>query len=249
MDENVQWLEEFLIYYLNLGFEHFYLYDNTGSIGYKVNENPYITKYGFPIVKQDPEIWQNIFNKYKKHITYIKYQPTYGKCSKTKNKIGQIGYNQIQNIRKFIKDYKHKTEWCFFGDLDEFIFSPNNSNFIDLIKNNFTAVLTLEQKIFFHRCLTTKKFITQEYNCVNNLSTKTFGRIKNIVNLNTVKDIKNVHKFVGKTKNIPIEQWRFNHYNFCPLMKRKLDEQNRIYELGIDSSMNRYTDIFNQISK
>ena len=245
MDENVQWLEEFLIYYLNLGFDHFYLYDNTGSIGRKVwysseKANPYITKYGFPIVKQDPEIWQNIYNKYKKYITYIKYRPTIGGCNITKSKIGQIGYNQTQNINKFIKDYKHKTEWCFFGDLDEFIFSPTNSNFIDLIKRNSAAVLALEQKIFSHRCLTTKKLITQEYNCVNNISTKSFGCVKNI---------KNIHNFVGKTKKIPIEQWRFNHYNFCPLMKRKLDEQNTIYELGIDSSMNRYTDIFNQISK
>ena len=33
IDENVRWLEEFVAYHLHLGFDHFYLYDNSGSAG------------------------------------------------------------------------------------------------------------------------------------------------------------------------------------------------------------------------
>ena len=33
LSENIKWVEEFLIYYINLGFTQFYLYDNTSSIG------------------------------------------------------------------------------------------------------------------------------------------------------------------------------------------------------------------------
>jgi len=33
MNENIKWLEEFILYHSNLGFEHFYLYDNQGSTG------------------------------------------------------------------------------------------------------------------------------------------------------------------------------------------------------------------------
>ena len=281
MDENVEWMEEFFIYYLNLGFEHFYLYDNTGSVGRKtargidrpegerakrdgieLAKSPSITKYGFSIVKKDPDIWRDIYDRYKKYITYIKYQP---KCEKGPLK-GQIFYNQRQNIIDFMNEYKHETEWCFFGDFDEFIFSPTNDKLISLIKDSVTlaeqfgaslfkynlktttpcSIITFYQKIFLHRCLTTKKYITQEFQCVNNLSDKAFGGHKNIVNLDFGKYKKSPHNFRGLKRVLPIQEWRFNHYNLCPTRKSKIDQHTVgwKYELSTDSSMSRYRNLF-----
>jgi len=286
MDENVEWIEEFLIYYLNLGFEHFYLYDNTGSVGRKtvrsesrtlINEvdlklrdgierakHPDITKYGFSIVKKNPDIWRDIYDRYKKYITYIKYQP----ICKRGNLEGQVYYHQKQNIIDFINEYRHETEWCFFGDFDEFIFSPVNDKLIPLIKSSVTlghqfghddkrrtflsvkkselAAITFHQKIFLHRYLTTEKYLTQEYQCINNLSDKSFGGHKSIVNLDNVQEVKSVHHYRGMKRIIPIQEWRFNHYNLCPKRQRKIDQHKAEwkYELSTDSSMSRYRDLF-----
>ena len=233
MDENVQWIEEFLIYYLNLGFDHFYLYDNTGSRGRKSRDGS-TTKYNFPIVKQDPDIWRNIYDKYEKYITYIKYHP--------KNDKGEIVYginnSALDGIENFINEYKHETEWCYVGDFDEFIFSPNNNKLLDIIRSSNSPIITLHQKIFLHRCLTEKKFITQEFKCINNLSNKSYGGQKNIINLKNINGVTSCHNFTGKKTILPLEEWRFNHYNFCPKRKLKLDKH------SIDDSMSRYCNLF-----
>jgi len=241
MDENVQWIEEFLIYYLNLGFEHFYLYDNTGTIGRKSRDGN-TTKYGFPIVKQDPDIWRNIYDKYGKYITYIKYQP--------KNDKGQIVYginnNAVDGIEKFINEHKHEAEWCYVGDFDEFVFSPTNNNLLDLIKSAITPIITFHQKIFLHRNMTTKRFITQEYQCINNLSNKLWGGQKSIINLENFKSLTSCHNFKGKKQVLSLDEWRFNHYNFCPPGKRTINRRTWKYEHSIDNSMNRYYNLFNE---
>jgi len=239
MDENVEWIEEFLIYYINLGFEQFYLYDNTGSIGRK-SRNAETTKYGFPIIEKDPEIWRHIYNKYKKYITYITYQPT--------NEQGQIVYginnSALDGIIRFIKDFKHEAEWCYIGDFDEFVFSPTKDNLLTLINNTTEPIITFHQKIFLHRCLTSEKFITQEFECINNLLDKSYGGQKNIIKLDLISGVNSCHNFKGRKKVMPLEQWRFNHYNFCPYRKLKLDKQNWEYEHSVDTSMARYSHLF-----
>jgi len=236
MDENVEWIEEFLIYYLNLGFEHFYLYDNTGSIGFRSNRHT--TRYGFPIVKQDPKIWRDIYSKYKQYITYIKYNP--------KNEQGDIIYNQVQGITDFVNEYKHEADWCFVGDFDEFIFSPKNNNLLDLIKSVIKPVITFHQKMFLHRDRTTKRFITQEYQCINNLSSKLYGGQKSIINLESFKGLTSCHNFKGKKQVLSLDEWRFNHYIFCEHGKRSTNKQKWKYELTVDDSMKKYKNLFNE---
>jgi len=256
MDEHVEWIEEFLIYYINLGFEQFYLYDNTGSIGNnrggpraapsprKARRNGETTKYGFPIIKKDPEIWRHIYNKYEKYITYIKWQPT--------NEQGQIVYginnSALDGIIKFIKDFKHEAEWCYVGDFDEFVFSPTNDDLLTLINSTTQPIITLHQKIFSHKCLTSEKFITQEFKCINipKPFDNTYGGQKNIIKLDLISGVRSCHSFKGRNKVMPLEQWRFNHYNFCPRSKKRLDKQKWKYELSVDDSMKKYKNLFNE---
>ena len=48
LNKNIKWLEEFLIYYINIiGIQHFYLYDNNKSTGGDGTNN--LNKYGFSI--------------------------------------------------------------------------------------------------------------------------------------------------------------------------------------------------------
>ena len=78
LNENIKWLEEFIIYYKHIGFEHFYLYDNEGSNGGDGTQTH--NKYNFPITTtstlQNQLDLQNILQKYNDCITYIKWQPT-----------------------------------------------------------------------------------------------------------------------------------------------------------------------------
>ena len=45
---------------------------------------------------------------------------------------GQIIYGQKESIYHLIKYYKHEIEWIYFNDMDEFLFSSNNLNIINL---------------------------------------------------------------------------------------------------------------------
>lgn len=52
LNENARWLEEFLIYYIHIGFDHFYLYD--GSID-EYDPIKKVNKNGDPILLNEPE--------------------------------------------------------------------------------------------------------------------------------------------------------------------------------------------------
>ena len=77
LNENIKWLEEFIIYYKHIGFDHFYLYDNEGSNGGDGTKTH--NKYNFPITttstKKNHIDLQKILTKYSDYITYIKWQP------------------------------------------------------------------------------------------------------------------------------------------------------------------------------
>lgn len=87
INENIRWLEEFLLYYIKLGFEQFYLYNNDGSVG-RNGSTSHINKYGFSITSADDAhnviLFNEIVTKYKTYITLIEWQP--------KDKDGNICY-------------------------------------------------------------------------------------------------------------------------------------------------------------
>lgn len=247
LNENIRWLEEFLLYYINLGFDHFYLYDNAQSNGGDGTSNK--NKYDFDITtnnsQEDKIILDKIIKKYSKYITYELWQP--------KNDLGEVVYGQNEAIYHFIKHYGKETEWIAFMDLDEFIFSEKNIN-ITYYLNNLDEDITcikLIQKKFIDRFLVKKNLITQDYRCINDLNIGYEWGPKNIIRTKKFKHIFNIHNIdtTGKTLYMDKDIFRFNHYN---LNQKQLNWMKWYYGTekdfkidGIDKSMIRYKNYLN----
>jgi hypothetical protein len=211
LNENIKWLEEFLIYYINvIGIEHFYLYDNDGSTGYDGTKDA--NKYGFAINttnKEDDKLqFEYIKNKYNKYITHIIWQP--------KDKNGNIIYGQNESIKHYITNYGNNSVWTCFLDLDEFIYSPQNIHlptYLSLLDDDVSCI-TICQKKFIDRFLSKQKFITQNTLCIDK-EIGTEWAPKNIIKNDSFIDIINIHIFTVKNKTlvIKLDEIRFNHYN------------------------------------
>lgn len=245
LDENIKWLEEFIIYYRHLGFDHFYLYDNEKTTGGDGSQTE--NKYGFKINvinnTTNQLILNKIINKYNKFITYIKWQPV--------NDKNEIVYGQQDGIKHFIKNYGHETEWVAFLDLDEFIFSEHNiniPNYFKTLPDNISCV-KITQKKFKDRFLINKKHITQEYSCIN----KEIGfewAPKNIIRCLDFIDIQNIHGITVKNEILYEKPnlLRFNHYNvndkLLGWMKHFYNSEIDYILDGEDKGMERYKYLF-----
>lgn len=238
LNENIAWLEEYIQYYINLGVEHFYFYDNSGSATTKKRN-----KYGFEIVENiDVDINTTILEKYKTFITYIVWQP--------KNSRGEIIYGQIESVKDCLKRYGATSEWIAFLDLDEFIFSEKNINLVDYLKNvKDISCIKLTQKKFLDRHLTNKKLITQEFSCIDNFKIGTEWAPKNIVKPRDFKSAKNIHTMFFKKKILvpSSDLLRFNHYNVNEKQFRFIKSfyGKNLTLNGLDEGMKRYESLFN----
>jgi hypothetical protein len=249
LNENIKWLEEFIVYYINLGISHFYLYDNEGSIG-RNGSNKNVNKYGFPAKttsdKKDRDEFSRILEKYNKYITHIIWQP--------RNHDNQIIYGMNDAIRNCIIRYGHLHEWVCFLDLDEFIFSPTNVNLNDYLNtlDKDVSAVKLIQKKFLDRFMSKAPYITQEYSCIDNLKIGTEWGPKNIVRCKDFVTCQNIHDI--KTRKITIVAdetiLRFNHYN---VNEKQLSWMKTFYKTkttfkinGTDDGMKRYKHLFNQ---
>jgi len=210
LNENIKWLDEFIIYYLNLGFNHFYLYDNEGTSGGDGTQSE--NKYGFNInVNNDArneKKLSNIIKKYKGKITYIKWQP--------RDANNKIIYGQEEGIKHFIKHYGKDSEWVAFMDLDEFLFSEDNINIPTYLKKFSTDIscIKITQKKFKDRNLINQKYITQDYNCISKeigfeWAPKNIIRCSDFINIINIHNIETKNKIHHEKPNI----LRFNHYN------------------------------------
>ncbi len=242
VNENIIWLEEFIKYYLHIGFDHFYLYDNedtSGGDGSKTHN-----KYGFEISENNNQhLLDTILQKYNNKITYIKWQP--------RNDKNEIIYGQSEGIRHFIDNYGNETEWVAFLDLDEFIFSPTNINIPEYFANlpQNCSCVKIVQKKFEDRNLSKSSFITQTYKCID----KEIGfewAPKNIVKCSEFIDIDNIHSIQtkGETIHENSDIIRFNHYN---VNEKLLIWMKEFYKSpvdftlnGVDTGMERYKHIF-----
>jgi len=250
LNENIKWLEEFIIYYKHIGFDHFYLYDNEGSNG---GDGTQIhNKYNFPITtistEQDKLDLQKILLKYNDCITYIKWQPMFNDI---------IIYGQTQSINDCLIKYGCDNEWIAFFDFDEFIYSAthdnfNLSNYLKSLSLNISCVKLIQKK-FLDRFLTTETFITQEYKCIseNTIDTTNWSP-KNIVRCKDVVHVSYIHEIIVKTETYTpdINILRFNHYNFnkkqSEWMKGYYNRDND-YEYVLDSEdygMKQYEHLF-----
>jgi hypothetical protein len=251
LNENIKWLEEYLIYYIHLGFEHFYLYDNTGSIGC-CGSTPTKNKYGFEIVENEHNIslFNNILKKYETYITYIKWQPL--------DKSGRIIYGQPESIYHFKTNYAKYSEYCAFMDLDEFLYSENDINLKDyLIKKREEGIncVQLYQKKFKDRHNIKESRITYCYDCLVIPYRKDYG-IKNIIETKYLSGCSNkgggIHNLYcsGKKQFANPNDLRFNHYNIShkqvnfinKMFKKNYDIHNPEYT--IDNGMKKFKYLF-----
>ena len=254
LSENIKWLEEFLIYYQHLGFEHFYLYDNEGSSG-RINSNyidqsgnKYLTKYGFKRSaynkSEDLKKLQHILNKYRDKITYIRWQP--------RDKKGHIVYSQTEAIEHFSSVYGHENEWVLFLDLDEFLFSPSQANIVDFLKNQEEDVscIRISQKKFIDRHLSEKKYITQDFQCIEHPDINSEHRPKNLVRCRHINFVMDVHLIcVHYNTYVPeMNVFRLNHYHVNDVLLQSLNyfcKKEPYFTLnGVDDGMKRYQTIF-----
>ena len=251
LNENIKWLEEFIIYYKHIGFEHFYLYDNEGSHGYDSTTTH--NRYNFPITTtptdQDRLNLENILSKYNDCITYIKWQPKYNDI---------IIYGQPESMNDCLEKYGNDNEWIAFFDLDEFIYSSTYENFklpkyLKSLSSNISCVKLIQKK-FLDRFLSTEQFITQEFKCIseNTIDTTNWAP-KNIVRCKDVVHISYIHEIIVKkeTYTPDINILRFNHYNLnmkgSEWMKKYYNCDKDFIPDSEDYGMKQYAYLFNYV--
>lgn len=136
--ENILFLEEWIDYHIQLGFNKFYLYDNSkvelksnfDSKNKKIKPgkvNKYNINFNELVDLSDNEInkiLKQIQNKYKNKIELIEWSP--------RDKNGKIGYEQQKAHMDCLKKLKNdNVKWCANIDMDEFIVINNgNTNSI-----------------------------------------------------------------------------------------------------------------------
>ena len=136
-NENVFFLEEWLKYHIHIGFSKFYLYDNDKGSEEEKKDNKYdkINKYNIDFnslfdKEYQNKIYNQILEKYKDYIVYIKWQP--------RNKDNKIYYGQNPSITEYIQKYKNDNDWTAFIDIDEFIILKEKkyNNLHEFIRSN-----------------------------------------------------------------------------------------------------------------
>ena len=243
LNENIKWLEEFIIYNKAIGIEHFYLYDNEGSDGCDGTQTH--NKYGFPITTEhraaDVAMLNTLLAKYADCITYVKWQPIEN---------GKIVYGQNESIQHFIKNYGHETEWVAFMDLDEFLFSPTGLDipaFLRRLPSDISCIKLIQKK-FIDRFLSTEKYITQDYRAINNITIGTEWATKHLVRCADFVGLLGIHQIHCKNKMVvaDVSHLRFNHYNVNDkLLAWLVTFYHKEYMIdGVDEGMARYKHLF-----
>ena len=192
--ENIAFLEEWIEYHKKLGFNKFYLYDNSGSVGIHSSTNSK-NKYNFPFYKivklSDAEIQEHFDRILKKYpeVIYIKWQP--------KDDKGNIVYAQNESIYDYFKNYKNDNDWTAFIDIDEFIYVNSNNNinwFIDRLDKDISQI-SMHQKKMEDRFCSLKNNILEIENSLE-VDTHEWGH-KNIVKNSSI----NLDTFLNDNKN------------------------------------------------
>jgi len=223
MKENILFLEEWIDYHLALGFDKFFLYDNS-----KVQKkSPFdtknltlvpskINKYGInydDIVKltndQINEITEKLKKKYK-NILYIKeWSP--------KDADGIVCYNQEEAHEDCLKTLKKNkmVGWCASIDIDEFIILDNGKKnnikkFIGNLKKDVTNI-KMSQRRFDSRFNNLGSLVTSINKGEKNNIRKSHS-VKYIYKVETAHSMR-VHSCGGKKEIHPdLKKISFNHY-------------------------------------
>ena len=217
--ENILFLEEWIDYHLSIGFNKFYLYDNSESIGVDGSTLD-VNKYGYNFKQITQYLSQidiekrfsKLLEKYKKEIVYIKWEP--------KDLDGNIVYAQNESIIDYITNYSRKADWTAFIDMDEFIFSQKCLKaLLNECNNKGIGDIVLLQKKFDDRFNNLNKPVSHIVACIEGINTTRWAPkhlLKNsCFDLNTSRwwnihslPIKNCYSLLADIKKL-----RFNHYN------------------------------------
>ena len=249
LKENILFLEDWLKYHIHIGFDKFYLYDNTGSkyqdIGNGDNivenkKNKYGRQYDNYINDEQTQIkFEEIFNKYKDNIVYIKWQP--------KNDKGQIIYGQTESINDYINKYADENDWTAFIDMDEFIYMKDYDSIQKFINDNKNYnKIKMHMKNFDDRFVDVNNSIFDINNSIKHddifigWGSKNICKNIDLMNTKIIHDIQVNNEKLYDCKDI--NEIRFNHYN---LNKQKLEWMKdffnkKEFEFEIDNSMNKY---------
>ena len=149
-------IEEWLVYHMLMGVDHFYLYDNTGSMDCNpdIGMHPNLDKRGYDLYEltshlTDDDIQQflnELTCKYDGMITFVKWQ--------YRDKNHKIIYAQNKAIRDCIDKYSKLIDWLYIVDMDELFYSPQKLDIkqcIDYCENNKVSKINLREFNFLSR--------------------------------------------------------------------------------------------------
>lgn len=187
--EHIDFIDEWLLYHQSIGVEHFYLYDNTGSIGNAGHTNLKYgkNKYGHEITKEyilDKE--NEILNKYP--VTKILWQPL--------NNLGQIYFDQVGAMDHYASIVT--SGLTAFIDIDEFIVKREDFRESRLLQRKYDSRYHYPEKSVMNIsngfAIDTRHWATK---CILDMS----------------RYQKAVDAHLGDL-NLPISESFFNHYNY-----------------------------------
>lgn len=217
LKENILFLEQWIDYHLSIGFDHFYLYDNSRvqrGGGYHPRHKYFnpgkVNKYKVDYEKlvqmsqeqMDRHI-QYLIHKYK-CIDIIEWSPT--------DKDGIVLHNQDQahgHCLKRLKEYK--IDWCANIDMDEYIVTADIKNYISSLPNNISNI-KIGQVRFESRFANMDKLVVE----IQQADKEELPRSHSNKNIYKVSDTTNttVHHWTGKNIQYlpPVSEIWFNHY-------------------------------------
>ena len=234
--ENILFLEQWIDYHMLLGFNLFYLYDNSKvNLTNDLHNNTYHNKNVIPnkinkycinydeIVKLSNDDINNILNqiekKYEGKVKFIEWSP--------KNRENKVMYEQRKAHNDcLINLKKDNVKWCAFIDMDEYIVSNNIKQYLDNFAN--TDVACIQMKC--HNMLS--RFTLLNEPCINiskGIKELRDAAYKNIINIQYCNHVDvhwcvlNSNKKVHKTNDL-----FFLHYNL------NSDDKHYIPEFDID---------------
>ena len=157
--ENLFFLEEWLCYHLAIGFEHFYLYDNSGSRYLDGGNSLEVTGrnrrgeavYHLLSDLTDAEVDRRLASLLAPYVrggrvTHVRWQP--------RDATGQLTYGQAAAFMDYTRRFAGDTEWVCFTDIDEFVVPvrhPTVAAVLDVAEGAGVTYLVLPQKCFAPR--------------------------------------------------------------------------------------------------
>ena len=246
LKENILFLEEWIYYHILLGFNKFYLYDNSKVIksggchpNHKCFKPGKVNKYGANYDKivnmtdtQMNQYVQKLCEKYK-CIEIIEWSPT--------DKEGNILHNQTEAHNHCLKILKRDTiDWCANIDMDEYIVINDFDNIEKYISSLPSKInnIRLGQLRFDSRFNNLDKLVTDITNAEiidiqRNHSNKNIYKVENTIRMNVHAVWTNIYgsEYLPSTKDI----W-FNHYK---LSHNKFKSSNNNIHVNIKTKLNK----------